>query len=54
MSIQLVGHMRDDVIFDQFKAGLDHHGGVNDVVTEVFAVGALWRNILLKNDMYHL
>lgn len=41
MSIQLVGHMRDDVIFDQLKAGLDHHGGVDDVIAEVFAVGAL-------------
>ena len=46
VSLQVVGHVGDDVIFDQFKAGLDHDGSVDDVVTEIFAVGALERNTL--------
>ena len=39
--LQVLCHMRDDVIFDQLKAGLDDDGGVDNVVTEIFAVGAL-------------
>ena len=41
VSSQIVRHMRDDVIFVQFKAGPDHHGGVDNVVTEILVVGAL-------------
>ena len=47
--LQVLCHMRDDVIFDQLKAGLDDDGGVDNVVTEIFAVGALSRNIFIGN-----
>ena len=41
----MIRHVCDNVICDQFKAGLDHDSGVDDVVTKIFAVGALERNI---------
>ena len=41
VSLQMVRHVRDDVIFDKFKAWLDDDSGVDDVVTEIFVVGAL-------------